>query len=145
MANSHDPHRPWAGSEQEKNRGGAKKKAAAKADNDADPGEGAATGKYPAPGKIFKPEEITVPGFLPDLPDVRAEMAQYFSSAYRCDQTIGEILRALDESGFADNTLVMFISDNGISMPFAKSNCYLTSTRTPLIVRWPGHVKAAVV
>jgi N-sulfoglucosamine sulfohydrolase len=101
--------------------------------------------KYPPPGRIYTPDEITVPGFLPDLPDVRKEMAQYYSSAHRCDETVGEILRALKESGLEETTLVMFVSDNGISMPFAKSNCYLTSTRTPWIVRWPGKVKPGLV
>jgi len=86
-----------------------------------------------------------VPGFLPDLPNVRKEIAQYYSSAHRCDETVGEVLRALKESGLEDSTLVMFLSDNGISMPFAKSNCYLTSTRTPWLVRWPGKVKPGVV
>jgi N-sulfoglucosamine sulfohydrolase len=58
---------------------------------------------------------------------------------------VGEVLRALRESGFEESTLVMFVSDNGISMPFAKSNCYLTSTRTPWLVRWPGTVRPGVV
>lgn len=122
MANSHDPHRPFVGSQQER----AKK-------------------DYPLPSRIYKPDEIAVPGFLPDLPNVRQEMAQYYSSAHRCDQTVGEVLRALAESGLEQKTLVMFLSDNGISMPFAKSNCYLTSTRTPWLVRWPNQVKPGVV
>ncbi len=143
MANSHDPHRPWAGSEQEQGRMNKKGGAAAKAKADQDDGE-SVSGKYPSPQKIFTSGEVVVPGFLPDLPDVRKEIAQYQSSANRCDQTVGEILRALKESGLEGNTLVMFLSDNGISMPFAKSNCYLTSTRTPLIVRWPGKVKPGV-
>jgi N-sulfoglucosamine sulfohydrolase len=121
MANSHDPHRPYAGSE----------------------GKGKLT--YPSPSRIYTPEEIVMPSFLPDLPNIRKEMAQYFSSVHRCDQSIGEVLRALKESGQADNTLVMFVSDNGIAMPFAKSNCYLTSTRTPWLVRWPGKVKPGMV
>src|SRR5438093_1199901 len=71
--------------------------------------------KYPSPSRVYKPDEITVPGFLPDLPDVRKEVAQYYSSAHRCDQTVGEILRALKETGLDDSTLVMFLSDNGMS------------------------------
>ncbi len=39
----------------------------------------------------------------------------------------------------------MFLSDNGISMPFAKSNCYLTSADTPWLVRWPGQIKPGLV
>lgn len=145
MANSQDPHRPWAGSDAEKNRGEAKKKAKKAATAEGDDESTLGEVKYPPPGRIYKPEEVAVPGFLPDLPNVRKEMAQYYSSAHRCDETVGEVLRALKESGLEDSTLVMFLSDNGISMPFAKSNCYLTSTRTPWLVRWPGKVKPGVV
>jgi len=149
MANSQDPHRPWAGSEGDRNREvgqkGKPKKAkgapAAAREDDSATGEV----KYPPPARIYKREEVAVPGFLPDLPNVRKEMAQYYSSVHRCDETVGEVLRALKESGFEDSTLVMFLSDNGISMPFGKSNCYLTSTRTPWLVRWPGNVKPGVV
>lgn len=120
MANSHDPHRPYAGSDQERRWGNA---------------------KIAPPSRTFKPDEIAVPDFLPELPEVRREIAEYYSSARRCDDTVGAILKALDESGLADNTLVMFLSDNGIACPFAKTNCYLNSTRTPWIVRWPGRVE----
>ena len=68
-------------------------------------------------------------------------MSEYYASVHRCDKTVGEVLRALREAGLEETTLVMFLSDNGISMPFAKSNCYLASTRTPLVVRWPGIVR----
>ncbi len=148
MANSQDPHRPWAGSDAEKNRGEdrkARKKAAKGTAAEGVGGSAAGDLPYPPPDRIYKPEEVTVPGFLPDLPNVRKEMAQYYSSAHRCDQTVGEVLRALKEAGLEGSTLVMFLSDNGISMPFAKSNCYLTSTRTPWLVRWPGKVQPGVV
>ena len=124
MANSQDPHRPFPGSQQE---------------------EGA--GKdFPEVRRTYKPEEITVPPILPDgIPDIRTEIAQYFTAVHRCDETVGQILRALKESGMEENTVVIFISDNGISMPYAKTNCYLYSTRTPLIVRWPGRVKPGTI
>ena len=91
-----------------------------------------------APSHVNAPEEITVPGFLPDLPDVRAELAQYCSSARRCDDVVGGLLALLEETGESGRTLVIFLSDNGMAFPFAKANCYLQSTLTPLIVRWPG-------
>jgi len=49
---------------------------------------------------------------------------------------VGAILAILDEQGLRENTLVMFLSDNGSSFPFSKSNAYLNSTKTPWIVRW---------
>jgi len=130
MANSQDPHRPFAGSEPPK----AGKKAAKKKVI-------AATGV----SRTIQPDEVEVPGFLPDLPPVRREIAQYYTSVHRCDETVGEVLRALEESGLEDNTLVMFLSDNGMAFPFAKTNCYLTSTATPWIVRWPDRVAAGRV
>ena len=82
-----------------------------------------------------------MPGFLPDLPEVRKELAQYYSSVHRCDQSMGAVLKSLEEAGLADNTLVIFMSDNGMAFPFAKANCYLNSTKTPFIARWPKHIK----
>jgi len=122
MANSHDPHRPFSGSRDEK-------ESLARFLDDIKP-----------PSRSYGIDEVDVPGFLPDLADVRKEMAQYHSSSRRCDDTVGAILRALSEAGHDEDTLVMFLSDNGIAMPFAKWNCYLNSTKTPWIVRWPGKV-----
>lgn len=124
MANMHDPHRPFAGSAQELNAWGE---------------------DLPKFTRRITEDEIEVPGFLPDLPDIRKEIAEYHTSVHRCDQAVGAILRALKETGQEENTLVMFLSDNGIAVPFAKSNCYLHSTKTPWIVRWPGMVKAGMV
>lgn len=142
MANSQDPHRPFAGSDQEKNQNAGDEEGARP---NRQRRAAAQKGKFPGVSRTYSPAEAMIPGFLPDLPDVRKEMAQYYSSAHRCDETVGEILRALKESGQEENTLVMFLSDNGISQPFAKSNCYFSSNRTPWVVRWPGHVKAKQV
>ncbi len=127
MANSHDPHRPFHGSAQEQ-------KKFAKVLKD-----------IPAPSRVYTGEEIEVPGFLPELPDVRKEIAQYYSSVRRCDDTVGAVMRALRESGQAGNTLIMFLSDNGMALPFSKTNCYLQSTRTPWIAAWPGRIKPGTV
>lgn len=119
-ANSHDPHRPFHGSKQE-----SKLKA-----------EGVA---YPAPSRVFTKEEVQVPSFLPDIEGVREELAQYYSSVRRMDDTVGAILSVLKDENMEDNTLIVFLSDNGMSIPFAKTNCYDNSTRTPLMFRIPGH------
>jgi len=125
MSNSHDPHRPFAGSDQEKR---------------------AFKGYTPtAPSRWFKPGEVRVPPFLPDLPNVRLEIAEYYSSVRRCDDTLGQVLGALEAAGHAGDTLVLFLSDHGMALPFAKTNCYLHSTRTPWIVRWPDVTKAGSV
>lgn len=123
MANSQDPHRPFAGSEAELRQ----------------------FGKHYPYSRKYEPSEVEVSGFLPDIPGVRKEVAEYFTSVHRCDETVGQVLRALADTGNADNTLVMFLSDNGMSFPYSKTNCYLASTHTPWIVRWPGHTKPGTV
>ena len=114
--------------------------------NATDPHRPFATNKHQTPpSRTYKPDEIEVPGFLPDLPKVREELARYFSSVRRCDDAVGETLRALAESDFAEDTIVMFFSDNGMAFPFSKSCCYPFSTKTPWIVKWPGKVKPGSV
>jgi N-sulfoglucosamine sulfohydrolase len=135
MLNVQDPHRPYAGSRQEED---FKARDAARAD--AQYGGG-----FPDVQDAYSASDIAVPPSLPDLPDVRRELAQYYTSVRRADETTGAALRALDESGLRDRTLVIWLSDNGAALPFAKANVWLNSTRTPLIVRWPKVVKPATI
>ena len=129
MANSQDPHRPFAGSQQEKNRKQRRKK------NRKPP-------LLPGFSRKITRAEVTVPGFLPKLRPVHREVAEYYTSVHRADQIVGAVLRALDQSGMRDNTIVLFMSDHGMALPFAKTNCWYHSTRTPWIVRWPKVVRA---
>ena len=136
MVNAHDPHRPFDNRKPEDQRGvaeqtGDKKKKGRRAD-------------YPAPSRIYQPDEIVIPGFLPDLPPIREEIAQYYSSVSRADDVVGRVLAELEKVGFAQNTLVMLKSDHGIPVPFAKTNVWRHSTLTPWIVRWPGIVKLGI-
>ena len=103
-------------------------------------------GKDPhVPSRIFTAGEVPIPGFLFDDPKVREELALYYSSVRRADDCVGEILKALDASGEASNTVVMFLSDHGMPLPFAKTQLYHHSTHTPWIVRWPGVTRDGAV
>ncbi len=90
------------------------------------------------PSRVFTPDEPPTPGFLFKDPVVSKELSHYYSSVRRADDGVGHILKALEDSGEADNTLVVFLSDHGMPLPFAKTQLYHHSTHTPLIVRWPG-------
>ena len=94
------------------------------------------------PSRIYKADEVPIPGFLFDHPDVRRELAHYYSSVRRADDCVGATLRALKESGQSENTVIVFLSDHGMPLPFAKTALYHHSTRTPWIVKWPGVTKA---
>jgi N-sulfoglucosamine sulfohydrolase len=90
------------------------------------------------PTAVYSAAEVPVPGFLPDDPVIRQELARYYSSVRRADDAVGEILTALKRSGQEEQTVVVFLSDHGMPLPFAKTQLYHHSTRTPLMVRWPG-------
>jgi len=103
-------------------------------------------GKDPhVPSRIFKADEVPIPGFLFDDPEVREELALYYSSVRRADDCVGKILEALDKSGEAENTIVVFLSDHGMPLPFAKTQVYHHSTHSPWIVRWPGVAKVGAI
>ncbi len=140
MANSQDPHRPFAGGAQEAAREKRQQKPRQRKKKKPKPPI-----KFPGVRRAYQPHEITVPGFLPPLPRIRRELAEYFSSVHRADEIVGSVLRALSDAGLEDDTLVMFTSDHGMPLPFAKTNCWYNSTRTPWIVRWPGVVKPGAV
>ncbi|HUR59489.1 MAG TPA: sulfatase [Opitutaceae bacterium] len=97
------------------------------------------------PSRVFTAAEVPVPGFLPDDPGIREELALYYSSVRRGDDCLGEVLRALKESGEDERTAIIFLSDHGMPLPFAKTQLYFHSTRTPWMVRWPGVTKAGTV
>ncbi len=89
-------------------------------------------------------EDVIVPPHLPDTPAVREDLRLYYDEIGRLDQYVGKVMAKLDEQGVADNTLVLFISDNGRPFPRDKSTLYDGGIRTPWIVRWPGEVAAGV-
>jgi N-sulfoglucosamine sulfohydrolase len=66
-------------------------------------------------------------------------------AVYRFEETVGVIIKVLEAIGLSDNSLVMLTSDNGVSVPFAKSNCYLNSNKTPWIIKWPGKINGGTV
>jgi N-sulfoglucosamine sulfohydrolase len=116
-ANITDPHRPFAYSAQ------GKKKNPKKAEGVVKP---------------YDPKEIVVPSFLEDIPDVRREVAEYYTSVRRFDMTFGELMAVLRSVGLEENTIFIFLSDHGMSFPFSKATVYRNGTWSPVLVRWPG-------
>ncbi len=97
------------------------------------------------PTRVFTADEVPIPGFLFDDPIVREELALDHSSVRRADDCVREILHALDASGASESTIVVFLSDHGMPLPFAKTQLYHHSTHTPLMVRWPGVTGAGTI
>jgi N-sulfoglucosamine sulfohydrolase len=128
-ANPIDPHRPWDNTEQEM-------EMLAKWNPDK---------RYPEPSRKYSTEEIEVPEFLPDLPDIREALVPYYNALHRGDECVGSILQAVDDSDMRNNTLVIFLSDHGMGAPGAKNTFYHDGIRTPIIMRWPNKIMEGVI
>jgi N-sulfoglucosamine sulfohydrolase len=101
--------------------------------------------KQPAsvPAVRFDPKDVTVPAFLPDTAESRGEWADYLQAVSRLDHGVGLVLKVLEDAGVLDDTLVIFLSDNGPPFPGAKTTQYDAGTHLPLLVRRPGAKTAA--
>ncbi len=88
-----------------------------------------------------RPQEVRVPPYLPDVPEVRRELALYYDEITRLDGYVGQVLEELEEQGVAGNTFILFLSDNGRPFPRDKTTLYDGGIKTPWIVRWPARVR----
>jgi N-sulfoglucosamine sulfohydrolase len=87
----------------------------------------------------YAEDEVLVPSFLSDTPEVRAEVAQYYQSISRLDRGIGRLTSILRAAGKYEDTVIIYISDNGAAFPEAKTTLYEPGMCLPCIVRSPLH------
>tara|TARA_Y100001972_G_scaffold129031_1_gene193564 strand:+ start:2604 stop:4034 length:1431 start_codon:yes stop_codon:yes gene_type:complete len=87
--------------------------------------------------RIYDPDDVLVPEFLPDNNATRAEIAQYYQAISRLDQGVGRLIKYLKDAGKYDNTLIIYMSDNGMAFPGSKTNLYEPGIQLPLIVKMP--------
>lgn len=86
----------------------------------------------------YSVDDVVVPDFLPDLPEVREDLANYYKAVTRYDQFIGGMLDMLEKSGRADSTLVVVMTDHAMPYPGAKASSFDTGHNCPLIVADPS-------
>ena len=83
------------------------------------------------------PASVSLPPYLPDTPEIRADWVTYTDIVTAMDQQIGVWLRQLGAAGLAEDTIVFYYSDHGGILPRAKRYLYDTGTHVPLIVHVP--------
>ncbi len=93
----------------------------------------------------FEAKDVIVPPYLPDTPACREELAKYYGSVQRADKSLLRLIEILRETGHWDDTLIIYISDNGIAFPGAKTTLYEPGMRLPCVVRNPYAEKKGVV
>lgn len=91
----------------------------------------------PAEPKRLKPEEVDLPPYLPDLPEIRKDIARYHDRISDMDAQVGKILDDLEKAGLAENTIVIYCSDHGGILPRGKRYLENTGVKIPFIVRIP--------
>jgi N-sulfoglucosamine sulfohydrolase len=107
----------------------------------------------PPPGESYQgtaevtydPAALPVPAFLPDTPECRRELAQYYQSVTRTDKALGALVAALKAAGQYENTLIIFTADHGMAFPGAKTTVYEAGLHVPLVVKLPGGAKTSAV
>lgn len=87
-------------------------------------------------------DDVILPPYVPDTEEVRKDYALYYDEISRLDSYIGKVVETLEQQGVSDNTLILFISDNGRPFPRDKTTMYDSGIKTPFIVKWPETVEA---
>jgi uncharacterized sulfatase len=84
-----------------------------------------------------RPQDVAVPRFLPDAPEVRSDLLDYYLEIEHFDTQLGRALRALEQAGELSNTIVVVTADNGMPFPRAKAFMNEYGIHLPLAVCWP--------
>ncbi len=88
----------------------------------------------------FDPNAIKLPENCVDTEQTRREFCSYLAEIQMLDDEVGKVLKVLEETGTLDNTLVIFLGEQGPQMPFGKWNCYHYSTNSAFIARYPAKI-----
>ena len=80
-----------------------------------------------------------MPKFLPDVPEVREDVADYLGEAQAVDAYVGVFVRRLEDAGQLERTLIVISGDHGMpGVPSGKCNLYDFGTQVPLVLHWPA-------
>lgn len=89
--------------------------------------------------KITDPNAVVVPPWLPDTPQVRAEIATQYDNIAFTEEKLAILLSDLEAAGLADDTIVIVTTDHGDGFPRAKRSVYDSGIKVPLMIRFPGN------
>ncbi len=93
---------------------------------------------------FYDPATVPIPAFLPDTPDTREELAQYYQSCSRVDRGVARLVQILKDNDLYDKTLIVFTSDHGMAFAGGKTTVYEGGLRVPFVVRDPYQTKRGV-
>jgi uncharacterized sulfatase len=88
---------------------------------------------------------VKLPPLIHDNPPTRKTFIRYLAEVAELDREVGRILKLLDDTARASETLVMFSSEQGWDFGFGKWTNWDIGLHSAVIARWPGRVKAGAV
>lgn len=86
-------------------------------------------------------EEVVLPPYMVDIPEVRADMAKYYDEVSRMDRYVGYVVDELKKQDVFDNTIIIVMADNGRPFWRCKTRLYDSGIKTPFVVHWPAGIK----
>lgn len=89
----------------------------------------------------FDPRKLKLPAHWVDTDLTRAQFCKYLAEVRRLDNQVGDVVNLLHETGGDDNTIVIFLGEQGAQFPGGKWNLYDNGQKSSMIVKWPGTVK----
>ena len=84
------------------------------------------------------PKKVKVRGYLPDIPEIREDLADFYGAIKLVDKMVGSVMQTLQQEGLADNTLLIFTTDHGASFLHSKATVYDGGIKVSLLLRWPA-------
>lgn len=95
-------------------------------------------------GSATDPAIVTLPPYYPRDQVLLDDWASYLDAVRLTDKHVGEVVARLESEGLLENTLIIFMTDHGISHARGKQFLYDEGTHVPFVIRGPGTAKAAV-
>ncbi len=90
-----------------------------------------------------KQSDAVIPPYMADMPGTRKDLAQYYDEVHRLDRYVGKIVEELQQQNVLENTIIIFMADNGRPFPRCKTWLYDSGIKTPFIVQWPKAINKA--
>lgn len=91
--------------------------------------------------KAHDPATVIVPSSLRDTKETREDIAAYYNEISRLDYYIGALEKELQAQGITENTMIIFLADNGRPFPGSKTRLNDAGVKTPFIIKWPQRIK----
>ncbi len=95
--------------------------------------------------KVHTEDDVVLPPYVPGTDLVKKDYSLYYDEITRMDDYIGKVVAELDAQGISDNTIILFIADNGRAFPRDKTTLYDGGIKTPWIIKWPAKIKSGTV